>query len=139
MNTKRLFALALLGVLLGLGAATQARQQKPDQDLIQGNWTVTKAEENGKSQDELVKSIFAFKDNKVTVQPGPNMTFKLDPTKNPKTIDIQPVDAKEPALGIYELTGDKLRLCIMDPGGARPKEFKAATKGVVVIELTRNK
>jgi uncharacterized protein (TIGR03067 family) len=147
MYTKRLFALALMGMLFCLGTMLQARQDtKPDKEMIKGNWTVAKAEENGKAQDELVKAKFTFKDDKLTLKLAMEkdpveLSYKLDDKKTPKTIDIQPADTKEPAQGIYELTdnGTKLKLCVMDPGGMRPKEFKATTKGVVVIELTRDK
>src|SRR5262249_3312492 len=108
--------------------------------------TVTKAEENGKNQDELAKATFTFKDDKLTLKlPSEKdpveLRYTLGPDKNPKTIDIQPSDTKDPAQGIYELKGDMLKLCVMDPGGKRPGELKAPanTKGVVYIELTRNK
>ena len=51
MTHKRLFALALVVVLLGLGAVSQARQQPNDKDTLKGTWTVTKAEENGTAND----------------------------------------------------------------------------------------
>src|SRR5262249_42478374 len=49
-------------------------------------------------------------------------TFTIDPTKNPKWIDV-----KLPAgdsTGIYELKGDRLRVCWASPGEKRPAEFK---------------
>jgi len=147
MYTKRLCALALMAMLFCLGTVSQARQdKKPDKELLKGSWTVVKAEENGKAQDELVKAKFTFKDDKVTLKLAMEkdpveLSYKVDDKKTPKTIDIQPADSKEPAQGIYELTDNdaKLRLCVMDPGGQRPKEFKATSKGVVVIEMTRDK
>jgi uncharacterized protein (TIGR03067 family) len=146
MNPKRLFALALTVGLLGLGAASQARQEKNDKEAIKGTWTVTKAEEGGKAQDELAKATFTFKDDRLTLKlPSEKdpveLKYILDPAKNPKTIDIQPSDTKDAAQGIFELKGDMLKLCVADPGGKRPSEFKAPAgmKGVVYIELMRNK
>src|SRR4051794_11409210 len=105
MNAKRLFALALCGLLLCVATVTQARQDNKDADAIKGGWTVTKAEENGKAQDDLSKAVFTFKDNKLTLKlqnekEPVELSYKLDPTK--KSIDIQPADTKEPAQGIYE-------------------------------------
>jgi uncharacterized protein (TIGR03067 family) len=144
MNAKRLFALTLVASLVCLGAVSQARQEKNDKEAIKGTWTVTKAEENGKAQDELNKAKFTFKDDKLTLklpmEKDPvELTFKLDSGKMPKSIDIQPTDSKDPAVGIYELKGDTLKLCVMDPGGKRPGEFKAGSKGIVLIELSRDK
>jgi uncharacterized protein (TIGR03067 family) len=48
--------------------------------------------------------------------------YELNPTKKPKCIDVA-VDGKK-LLGIYQLHGDKLKLCLNeDPGGERPTEF----------------
>ncbi len=60
-------------------------------------------------------------------------TFKLDPTKKPKTIDMTVTEGRreqdqgKELHGIYELTKDGLKWCTSEPGGTeRPKEF--ATK-----------
>ena len=66
-------------------------------------------------------------DTESTDFPG---TFKLDPTQEPKTIDIvmppaPGAQAGRMMRGIYEFAGDKLRMCWGQDGVARPKEFKA--------------
>src|SRR5260370_5649249 len=144
MNAKRLFALALVGLLVCLGTVSQARQEKNDKEALKGTWTVNKAEENGKAQDELNKAKFTFKDDKLTLklpmEKDPvELTYTLEAGNTPKTIDIKPTDSKDPAQGIYELKGDTLKLCVMDPGGKRPGEFKAGGKGVVLIGLAAHK
>lgn len=67
-------------------------------------------------------------------------SFKLDPTKKPKTIDMTfpaALDAKEDqkVLGIYELEGDTLRLCYGPDRGKRPTELnsKAGSKRSVIV------
>jgi uncharacterized protein (TIGR03067 family) len=145
MYSKRLVALALLGLIFALAVSSQglAQQPKADKDALkEKSWTVTKAEENGKQQDELMKAKFTFKDDKLTLklvaEKDPvELSYKLDEKK--KTIDIQPADTKEPAQGIYEIEGDKLKLTVMDPGGQRPMKMGQAGKGIVYIELTKDK
>jgi uncharacterized protein (TIGR03067 family) len=145
MKPKRLFAVVLIGLLagLGLGAPVPVRPAPKDSDALKGAWTVTKAEENGRPQDDLSKAVFTFTDNvlslKLQNEKAPvDLTFKLDPAN--KSIDFQPADTKEPALCIYEVKGDTLKLCIADPDRKkRPTELKSTEKGVVYIELTRSK
>ena len=55
-------------------------------------------------------------------------SFKIDPGKNPKTIDYtfaEGVEKGKTFAAIYELTGDSFRHCgVMN--GARPTDFSAA-------------
>jgi uncharacterized protein (TIGR03067 family) len=51
------------------------------------------------------------------------MTFVLDPTQSPHAIDA--TRKGRTVRGVYELDGDKLKLCI-DRGGTRPKGFATA-------------
>jgi uncharacterized protein (TIGR03067 family) len=53
-------------------------------------------------------------------------TYKLDESTVPKTIDItitQGPHKGQKKLGIYDLKGDTLRICVGPLGGGRPKEF----------------
>jgi tetratricopeptide (TPR) repeat protein len=66
----------------------------------------------------------AFTDKGVIVP----ATFKIDPSKSPKTIDIHLL-IKTPGgdstiLGIYEVGDNTLKLCQGEPGRDRPSEFK---------------
>ena len=100
--------------------------QKTDKDGFQGDWEVISAEKAGeKIAEEMLNQIkIKFTGDKLvldlfgTKQEG---TFKLDPTKKPKTIDLT-LDDKTSS-GIYELTGDTLKIALAEPGKARPKDF----------------
>jgi len=68
---------------------------------------------------------------------------KLDPAKKPKWIDLTLAreDSKgKPALGIYELAGDDLKLYVGDPAPdpRRPTAFDSKL-GIVLIVLKRDK
>lgn len=69
-------------------------------------------------------------------EPG---TYHVAPTRFPKTVDIIPprYENNAPALGIYELDGDHLLLCICK-GGVRPTSLNAPTKaGMFLMTLER--
>jgi uncharacterized protein (TIGR03067 family) len=55
-------------------------------------------------------------------------TYKLDPTKKPKTLDITFLTGRkqgQTAPGIYSLEGDTFTICGAEPGQERPTEFAA--------------
>jgi uncharacterized protein (TIGR03067 family) len=124
-------ALMLLAVGL-LIAADDKDAAKQDLDKLQGEWTLESGERDGQAiPEEFVKSLKrVIKDNtSVVSRDGEALsksTFKLDPTKKPKAIDITLEQEKDkPILGIYELDGDTFKICYGQPGGERPKEFSA--------------
>jgi uncharacterized protein (TIGR03067 family) len=123
-------------------------KNKKDKDALQGSWKVDKAEEDGKPVEELKGAKFTFKDDRVTVsfdnkESEPvELRMTLDANKTPRQIDFLDVkgDSKEAAPGIYDLTGDTLKLCVAEPTlKKRPTEFKSAEKMITYIELKREK
>lgn len=68
-------------------------------------------------------------------------TFKLDPGKKPKTFDGRIVGEEGTQLGIYELEGDKLKLCLSDRGRKeRPSDFSSTKDNqCILIFLERQK
>ena len=53
-------------------------------------------------------------------------TFKIDPTKTPKEIDVMDesgVKNDKTKLGIYALDGDTYKYCLAPAGKPRPTEF----------------
>jgi uncharacterized protein (TIGR03067 family) len=64
----------------------------------------------------------------------------LDPTKEPKTIDLKFTEGPEKgntSYGIYELKGDDLKLCLTIAGKNRPTSFAAAPKGGHALEVLK--
>jgi uncharacterized protein (TIGR03067 family) len=138
----------LLTVALVVAAPVPAEKEKKDEEKIQGTWTVVSLESGGKkAPDDDVKNVkFVFKDDTVTINDPKReekAKIKLDASKKPKAIDIQPEDKggdKKPVLGIYELKDDELKICFAKGGGERPTELvsKAGTEQSLVV-LKREK
>lgn len=124
-----------LAVVCMLGAD----DAKKDQDAMQGDWVVVSGERDGMPlPPEVIKSLKrTVKGDQSTVMQNGKLanqgTFKLDPSKKPKTIDFtfaEPEEAKgKVMMGIYELEGDTFKVCFAPPGAPRPTEFagKAGT------------
>jgi uncharacterized protein (TIGR03067 family) len=72
-------------------------------------------------------------------EPVRSLSFKLDPSKNPKAIDFIVLDGDkkgEKGPGIYDLDGDRLRMCLPNAEiTERPTEF-AAPQGSMLIVMT---
>ena len=93
---------------------------------------------------EVVKQMrFTFKGDKLLIKGNfgddreEECTFKIDPKQSPKHFDFKPPGKKDPVVGIYELKGDELKLCVQHAGGeeGRPTEFatKPGTKLVLIV------
>jgi uncharacterized protein (TIGR03066 family) len=125
------------------GVLTVYKREKDSSDdakRIQGTWAVdaeATLKEGGDSpaikeaREELAAMRFVFAGDKLTIREpsGPTPTgkgrdeedtFRLDPSKKPKQIDLS-----GSARGIYELKGDTLKLCLDIRGKehGRPTQF----------------
>src|SRR5438128_1339210 len=96
-------------------------QSTKDHAALQGEWAIVSAESNGEPPPAglLDGAKFAFSGNKLTLL-GKEGMFELDASKSPRQIDF--IRGKTRQIGIYELNGDSLKLCV-GPADDRPKEF----------------
>jgi uncharacterized protein (TIGR03067 family) len=106
----------------------------PDKVVGKPRGTIPKAFlEMAASKGMLPKEVAAIIEN------GAEGLYHLDPTKAPKEIDFTILgDLKRTGLGIYQLDGDTLKLCLsIDPAkvSERPKEF-ATKAGEMRVVLT---
>ena len=127
--------LGLLSLLsLTLVAAPEPENEK-EQAQFAGTWVLETIVTDGETLPDQVAKAFkmTFKGDTYVIQLGQQKvegTFRLDPAKMPKTIDIIPdngPDRGKTQPGIYEFTGEKLRICAAQPGKDRPTDFE--TKG----------
>jgi uncharacterized protein (TIGR03067 family) len=158
MKTKRkwLLGLVILALLVAVGFLVRLRfrGQRPatssevneEYAKFQGTWELLSMEAEGaqKPESEYKKYRMTFKGNVWTVLEGTNVKaetpFDLDPTSNPKTIDLYPSDGRI-LQGIYALEGDRFSMC--DRGtekGDRPTKFATEPEsGLVLVTMRRVK
>jgi uncharacterized protein (TIGR03067 family) len=125
----KLFLILCAGLLPAVGAADEDAAKK-DLDKMQGDWALASYVIDGtKLSDDEAQSLFrTVKGNEYTVLLFDKViskgAFKLDPSKDPKTIDSYPAGKTDnPVLGIYEVDANTFKVCSAAPGKERPKEF----------------
>ncbi len=142
-------ALVAAGLLFAFGFAN-ADEAKQQAEKFKGTWGAISYVQGGQGEEEKTAPQespvrWVFKGDNVTFLAdvegaSPKGSFKLDPSKKPKAIDIvfpaAPGDKQgQTVLGIYELDGDTLKLCYDPEGTKRPAEFKskAGSKLILVV------
>jgi len=133
-------------VVLLIAAGGPAQDTKKELEKLQGEWTMVSMETKGmKAGDKVVKQYkLTIKGDQWTVttlKGGARATFKIDPSKNPKTIDLTFELNKKgtPSRGIYKLEGDTLILCRAAGDRERPKEFKTTEEAGILVVWKRAK
>ena len=142
--TCRVLAAVLLTVFIP-AVTLRGQDAQKDLDKFQGTWSVIGALVNGKVVPGEVrrKITVTFKADKMTMD-APDIlgskiewTVKLDPSKNPKTLDATSLSGKfkgQTYLGIYKFQDDELRICLPKvPGTDRPSEFKAPAESPLTV------
>jgi uncharacterized protein (TIGR03067 family) len=144
----RCLLLVAVGLLL---AADDAKDEvKKELDRFEGTWKWVSidSEKEKVSADALKEIRLKLTDDKFVVTGDtPDKafggTFKVDPTKKPKTIDVTFGDGPQKGkttLGIYELEGDTYKVCVDPEGKSRPTEFAIKPgSGYVLQVLKREK
>ncbi len=138
-----MFRGVVLIAIVTLASASVSADEKADKALqaLQGEWKVDGFVFGGESASpELIaKLAFTIKDNQMVPSDDPKdvATIKLDPERKPAWFDSTD-RSKKTMLGIYELSGDTLRICSAAPGAERPKEFASAQgSGTAYVVLKR--
>ena len=115
-------------------------------EKFRGTWKYTSLEQDGKPVPEAQyrEARLTIKGGQFTFTLGDSTshgTFKVDPAKKPKTIDITFTDGPDKGktiLGVYDLQGDTYKACLGSKENDRPKELAAkAGTGHVLAVLKR--
>jgi uncharacterized protein (TIGR03067 family) len=131
MMTKLLFCVPVL--CLALMQAAGDEQAKKDLDAMQGTWDLQALEINGKEilpqqldQTVLVVKGSAYK-TKIKDKDLFGFHLKLDPSKNPKELDMiqkQPDGSEKVIKGIYTFEDGLFKMCRgLDATQERPTQF----------------
>ena len=129
----------LLALLITAVAALPILADPPQDDgvkkelkKLQGTWATVSIEAAGEKvtdKDKIKARKLTIKGDKYTLKVGDEMvqgTIEINPTRKPKRIDVKPNTGSnkgKTSLGIYELKGDNLKICLGPPGKERPTEF----------------
>jgi uncharacterized protein (TIGR03067 family) len=133
----RLYAFLPLAcaALLTLIAASPAEDPKEaagkEMKLMEGSWDIVSVTIDGTEApkpDE--KPILVVKGDTWAIKVGNTInqegTFKIDPTAKIKTIDVmQTKPDGSNRIGIYELKGDEMKICLVGDGKDRPTAFES--------------
>jgi len=150
MTVQRLcfWSVLLCICLAAVAPGGDAKGGNKDAKKVLGTWKIETAELGGKPfPDEVAKTItLVLTADKYTVTVGDKKdegTWKNDPTKKPRTLDItgtQGPNEGKTFLAIYEVKDDTLRICYDLSGKARPKEFKTEPNtALFLVEYKRQK
>jgi uncharacterized protein (TIGR03067 family) len=112
---------------------------------LQGVWVARSMEVDGKAApaEDTRRTRFTFKGDNLLLRGNfdddseDERACTIDPRKSPKHLDLTPAHEKERILGIYELKGGELRVCLRQAGGAggRPTAFatRAGARLVLIV------
>ena len=140
MHPLSLLAASLFASALVAAPVPKEKEKLKDEDAIVGTWSIDNFDAAGDKPpppDQVAAIRFVFAEKGVFKMTGgpPERgegTFKLDPAAKTKTIDIT-LDGKK-MLGLYELDGDTLKMCIPNsPDSPRPEEMKADGKARIAV------
>ena len=116
---------------------------KQDMKALEGAWTVVSLEIDGRTM-EAGSARLVVKDGRFTTESMGAVyegIVKIDPAQAPKHFDLEFTAGPEKGntnRGIYELDGDRWRICLNTTGGERPREFATrAGSGLALETLQR--
>jgi uncharacterized protein (TIGR03067 family) len=117
-----------------------------DMREIQGTWQVTAAQQNGETLtgENVTNTIVIVTGSSYRTLGGNRVdrgTFTLDPSKNPKQMDIKSGTSGETLQAIYEVGPDHMRVCYAMEGADRPTEFATSSGNgpILLLDYKRKK
>jgi uncharacterized protein (TIGR03067 family) len=136
-------------LFFGIGLATASAQPVDGAlEKLQGTWTATKAERDGKAADDVVGHRLSFVGSHFQIRskngkPLYEGAFRLEPSTKPAAIDFEHTGGALKGKvwkGIYAHDGDTLTICDNAPNldKGRPAAFEAKMgSGYILITFER--
>jgi uncharacterized protein (TIGR03067 family) len=127
--TRRVLVTLALGLTVAVACA---HEDADDKQKLQGVWKAAAFEESGKeakgARARLLEGMsWEFKGDvfvwRMEGQIESKGTYGIDPSKQPKAIDLFDPQRKIHCVGIYEFQGDTLKIRFNDSADGRPKAF----------------
>src|ERR1022692_3656243 len=118
----KILGLFLAAVALGAGSAmAQGDAVQAEMQKLQGTWQVTMfidQSEKAAPAGEIKDFTFQFHDNTVILRKdnrdsGVKSKYTVNPSKDPKWIDLDGVGSLNVTAGIYKLDGGELHICVV--------------------------
>jgi uncharacterized protein (TIGR03067 family) len=145
---------ARIGILLFAAIASssislrvRAEEKKTDAKALQGTWVVTAQMYEGKELDpkEIQKEgiKFVITAEEITIVANgvtrSKSTWTIDAMQTPKYMNLVLIEPTkgEKLLGIYELNGDVLKLCLHPGDKNRPAKFEAKKGSMDVVHILK--
>lgn len=121
---------------------------KKDVEGMQGTWKLVALNQEGETEPlegQMARLKVIVEGHRRTVRAGSTVYavshYRVNPWAQPPTIDVlvtQGGSRGQTMLGIYEITGDRLRVCLAPGGRERPRDFSPQIgSGHVLQELQR--
>jgi uncharacterized protein (TIGR03067 family) len=139
------FLLSVVACLLLLPCIT-ADDDKKNNEPFQGKWKFVSIVANGTTvpSDQFEKAVVTITGNKRVLKDGDEVksvaTYKVDPTKTPKTIDISVSEGilkGKNMKGIYEFSGDTVTINVTLDGDERPTDFSSKADSGRLLQVFR--
>jgi uncharacterized protein (TIGR03067 family) len=131
--------LTCVGLLFACPSPAPGDDAKKDEAKIDGTWVATSTELAGRklpTGGEPIKLTLKKGEYEVKAESLDKGTVTYDDKADPKAMDIKGVEGPNEGktfLAIYELSGDKLKICYDLAGKARPTEFKTKPKTKLLL------
>jgi uncharacterized protein (TIGR03067 family) len=141
---------AICGALIFATGLVFGAAQPAAQGALEGNWTATKAERDGKAADDVVGHRLAFAGSRFQIQSKDGKliyagTFSVQANAKPAAIDFvqtEGIAKGQTWKGIFALSGDTLTIIdnAVNPDRDRPQAFATTSgSGYVLITFQRAK
>jgi uncharacterized protein (TIGR03067 family) len=113
---------------------------RQDLDGLQGTWNIVSLEMDGQKMPGAGARIVVRGDRFTTIAMGATYegTVAVHQTTVPKSFDLYFEEGPEKGntnLGIYELDGDRWKICLTTRGSQRPREFAAPPGTGIALQI----